>query len=484
MARNLFAEEPVQESTGVNLFSENPIQQDTTRETFVSKEAESDQSFAGGVGQSLLQGATLGFSDEIQSVIAATVAAPFVSDKTFGQLMTDARASFRADQEKFIEENPATALGLEVAGGLATGGIVSAGKKIASQTLGKTVAQGTGIGAIAGAGFADEEELLSKETAEKAVITGTVGAAFNVLSPLAIKAAVQVGKLIPKDAPRKLMESALKFRPGVDPKTRSKMTETTLREGILPTVSGLNKITQKLNILDDSLNTIIDDATEKGLLIPKKAFFTQLKELRKDLGGAKLEAGTDLKHIDAVVKAFDEQLKTIKKLKLTPREAQELKTDAYKRINFDLTQGKASFAKNETRKSIARAAKESLEEIDPNVKAINQRMGDLLQLEKELKSVVNKLDNRNLISLDTAVKIGAGAATGTPTGTVIGATAAGFGSPRIKARIALMLENLRNLSELDGVIGKLPVELSTALSVLVGRETDSIKEQISRLEDE
>ena len=109
MARNLFAQDPVEEITpkiGSNLFKETPVDpipgSPFVPEPFEVKEP--DQSFAGGASQSLLQGATLGFSDEIQSVIAATVAAPFVSDKTFGQLMTDARASFREENERFKEE--------------------------------------------------------------------------------------------------------------------------------------------------------------------------------------------------------------------------------------------------------------------------------------------------------------------------------------------------------------------------------------------
>jgi len=39
-----------------------------------SEQVETEQSFAGGAAQSVLQGATLGFSDEIQSVIAAATA--------------------------------------------------------------------------------------------------------------------------------------------------------------------------------------------------------------------------------------------------------------------------------------------------------------------------------------------------------------------------------------------------------------------------
>jgi len=319
MARNLFADEPVQESTGVNLFSENPIQ--STPEEFVAKEVESDQSFAGGAGQSLLQGATLGFSDEIQSVIAAATAAPFISDKTFGQIMTDARASLRADQEKFSEENPKTALGLEVAGGLVTGG-AGLGRSVAGQTLKQATARGatagTAIGTTAGAGFADEDAFFSQETLEEAVKTGAISGLLGGLTPTIIKGAVSVGKLIPKALPESLLQTALKFRPSIDQTSRARMTRTALDEGIMPTVKGLETISKKLTNLDAGLNKIIDEATEKGVLIPKKALFTELKQLRKDLGGINIRGGKNINQLNSIAAEFDKQLKSINKTRLTP----------------------------------------------------------------------------------------------------------------------------------------------------------------------
>ena len=81
------------------------------------EEVEEEQSvgdFAKGTLEAFTQGGTLGFSDEIESVIAATIASPFVSDKTFGELMKDARKSIRDEQAEFREKNPKTALAAEV----------------------------------------------------------------------------------------------------------------------------------------------------------------------------------------------------------------------------------------------------------------------------------------------------------------------------------------------------------------------------------
>jgi len=144
---------------------------------------------AKGSMQSLLKGATLGFSDEIQSVIAAAVASPFVSDKDFGQLMIDARTSFREEDAEFKEKNPVLSTGLEIAGGVGTGvaGLVKA------TGLGSAALIGGAEGAIAGAGLADEDELFSKETAVSTAIgTGvgvTAGVALPILAGIAVKGA-------------------------------------------------------------------------------------------------------------------------------------------------------------------------------------------------------------------------------------------------------------------------------------------------------
>lgn len=345
------------------------------------------------------------------------------------------------------------------------------------------------VGAIADiAGlFAGGASLVPKagKAGKLAASVQAVGKAIDPLniSASAVKGLAKSGKVIPQALPEKLLESAMKFRPSIKPSQRANMTKTALREGILPTTTGLQKITDKLDTLDTSLNRIIDGATTSGKSIPKNAIFSKLKDLRRDLGGAKVNAAPDLKVIDNMAKQFNENLKRLKKDRLTPRELQDLKTDAYKRINFDVTQGSAGFAKNEATRAIARQAKESLEAIDPNVQGINRQMGDLLELNKELERVVSRLDNRNLISLDTAAKIGAGSATGSPIGTAVGTGAAVFGNPRIKARGAMIMENLRrNADTIEVINNKLPPVLARTLATQAGRLNDSLNQQL--LEDE
>jgi hypothetical protein len=358
----------------------------------------------------------------------------------------------------------------------------------------KSTVQTDPVGALADiAGLLAGGSTLIPKVGQAANIGSKVAALGKAVDPLnisvsAVKAVAKGGKLIPQALPEKLLESALKFRPSIKPKQRASMTKTALSHGILPTVGGLEKITEKLDTLNVGLDNIIDTATKKGVTIPKGVIFTELKKLRRDLGGVKVNASPDLKVINRIAKDLDLNMRRLKKDRLTPRELQDLKTDAYKRINFDVKSGSAEAAKSETARAIAKGGKESLERLDPNVKGINKDMGDLLELNTELERVVSRLDNRNLISLDTAAKVAAGAASdaargGAPIGTAIGTGAAIFGNPRVKARAALMLENLRkNAETVELINNKLPPVLARSLLEQSGRINDALNSQLEKEE--
>jgi len=250
--------------------------------------------------------------------------------------------------------------------------------------------------------------------------------------------------LTPKALPRKLYESAAKFRPSLDKTIRTNMVETALKEGIMPTTKGLDKAKAAIGGLDSDLNKIIEAATATGKTIPKGALYTKLKDLRVELGGMNLDAVKELKQVDNVVKGFEDHLKKLNKDSLTPRELQSLKTRTYKTINFDIKQGKASYAKNETRKAVAKSAKELLEDMDPSIKNTNKRMGNLIELSDELPRVASRIDNHNIIGIDAPLKVAGGQALGGDIGGQMGALSAILGMPKLKARTALMMEAARN----------------------------------------
>lgn len=301
----------------------------------------------------------------------------------------------------------------------------------------------------------------------------TAGKAVDPVN-VAINTVKNVGRIIPEALPENLFAQAVKIRPSVKQADRKRIIKTALDESILPTVDGLEKIANRLQSLDSSLEGIITAATNRGVLIDKKVLFGQIKGLKKELGGAKIDASSDLAVVNSVAGEFNRQLTKIKKQKLTPEEVQNLKTDAYKKINFDMSQGQGNFAKNETRKTIARSAKESLEAIDPNIKGINAKMGDLISLHEEMERVVARLDNRNLISLDTAAKIAAGSGV-SQLGTMVGTAASVMGAPKIKARIALHLHNIRkNANTASFIQNSLPPAIARQLLVQAERINEGL----------
>lgn len=163
----------------LKLTGDSPPTEQELEEIFSSVQSQDKEmppgGFAGGVANEALQGATFGFSDEVQSMIAAAIASPFVSDKTFSQLMVDARNSLRDEQGNFREQNPKTALAANIAGGVATGSGLFKGAK----TVGDLAKAGAVTGAIAGAGFSDSDEFVSTDTAIDATVGAATGAALG-----------------------------------------------------------------------------------------------------------------------------------------------------------------------------------------------------------------------------------------------------------------------------------------------------------------
>ena len=154
------------------------------------QELSTSENAYGGVNAAL-QGLTMGGADELGSLVGASAAkigglfGGVGGDESFGDIYDKMMASEKAKREAFSTANPKTALGLELAGGLATG--VTGGAKLIP-ALAKTkmlantgrlatplasVVAGSGEGALAGALSADQGNRLQGGT-----IGGTIGAAI------------------------------------------------------------------------------------------------------------------------------------------------------------------------------------------------------------------------------------------------------------------------------------------------------------------
>ena len=139
--------------------------------------------------EGLLTGGSLGFNEEVQSIVGASTAKlidalsenPAISDKTFGQVMSDIRGNMRERREQFQEQEGLAAVVPEVLGGAVTG----IGSVIKTQTPRAALGLAGAEGFAAGVGFADEDEFLSLDSFMEGVAGGVgglvVGAGINSL---------------------------------------------------------------------------------------------------------------------------------------------------------------------------------------------------------------------------------------------------------------------------------------------------------------
>jgi hypothetical protein len=136
---------------------------------------------------------------------------------------------------------------------------------------------------------------------------------------------------------------------------------------------------------------------------------------------------------------------------LTPQELQSLKLDAYEKINWDAKRMTGSPVREDTYKAIARGAKDSIEDLVPGVGPTNKQLGPLYELQPHLQRSANRIGNRNVVSLNAPLNIGAGSTIGGPLGTAVGAGVSILEIPQVKARLALWL----NQAKQQGLLGNL-----------------------------
>jgi len=162
--------------------------------------------------RAVLQGATLSFGDEIAAAIAAPFAA-LATGNPIGEVYRDIVDAERQEYGEFKEQNPWTAGGLELAGGLATGG--AAGARFAGSKAGQALAGaplrtraagaagiGSGVGAVTGAGEAENMGDIPGRAAQGAVIGAALG-------PAAELGATAGGRLMHALGPERAAERAV-----------------------------------------------------------------------------------------------------------------------------------------------------------------------------------------------------------------------------------------------------------------------------------
>lgn len=142
-----------------------------------------------------LQGATFGFADEIGSAVLAPFAAA-ATDTSPIDAYKEMQAQMSQEQKAYAQDNSVTAGLLELAGGVATGGLTGAKalpgllSRLPASTIGRVIgtsALGGAQGAVYGAGAAEQGERL-----EGAKTGGLIGAVAAPVAGIALEVAGNV----------------------------------------------------------------------------------------------------------------------------------------------------------------------------------------------------------------------------------------------------------------------------------------------------
>jgi hypothetical protein len=337
--------------------------------------------------------------------------------KQLGQAIMDEYGSYEAFKKTYEDKPFRTTL--DVAGGLGLIGTV-----------------------MKGAGAATKVNTLSKAG------RAATSAADNL--DLVGQVAKMPSRLIPKEAPRHLMESAVKASTVTDRTKRNKFIDTMIKHGVIPDEGGLAKVWNKIEDFGAQVDSMIDNADRAGNFVRKEALFKNINTL---LDEAKFSDAplTNKKIVNRVMDEFDGAHGEL----LKPSEVQKIKQSIYRAVNYDRKAGKAKPMFNEmAKKDVARAAKEELETIFPELKNINAAEGELLSIVEPLTKAVNRISNRDVVGMGMAIKGGMGGYLGNLLGGGPGQTA-GFilglisSSPKTQARFSLLLDRAKKLENVN-----------------------------------
>lgn len=292
-------------------------------------------------------------------------------------------------------------------------------------------------GAARGAGAVTKASKLAD--AGKAIQkAGTAVDPFNAVVNPALKAGTAVASKFIR--PSDLYKSAAKFSTIMDRDmghgTREEIADTLLKQGVMPTAKGADKIDALLRSFDDEVNRIIDASTAAGQTVPIDVITSKIADLRVKMGGLKWDGKKNIEKMDKYITENLDDFADQGITDVTARQLQDFKQDLYSQLNFKLKQGKLGDVKNRTGKAIARGAREGIEQMVPEVGPINKQWGNLLEARSPFYQSFGRIENRDMGGIGPGVKAaGGGAAFGEP-GAILGGIHGVLDSPVIKANIA------------------------------------------------
>ena len=309
-------------------------------------------------------------------------------------------------------------------------------------------------------------------------LTPKGGAALNPINLTKNLAAQTVASATPKSLPARIYESVAKFGTTLSPDQRQAMIRTALKYEIAPTNKGVAALEKIIDSFDAQIDSLIEQAS-KGKTVPRGEVYRYLKDLKKDRGGFQFDAPGDLQVIDDILMEFEEYARSNLPGQVNAAELQRFKRGVYKRINFDAKHSKGTPAGEELRKTVARGAKDTLEELAPEVGDVNRQMGDALELQPHLQRSAGRIENRNRWNLGQPLSVTSGSvvgdALGAPgVGAALGTAVAALSDPKIRTTVALQLDKAIKTGALERFLSDNPgLSAAELVAILSGRTTQT-----------
>ncbi len=355
------------------------------------------------------------------------------------------------------------------------------GPSMTSQALSKHVLQ-PGVNALGNA------------TGQPELVQGAVEAGGDIAALVGLKPALSAGGGIAKNVlktvadtqlPEKLYASAVKLplskawtkEIGPEGMSKRKMAVTAGLEGKVPSTEvGIAKAKN----LEKNYRAVVDSAVtgldKTGRMIPKERLRDGLAEAYKVAGTEGTEAAERIvnslyskrfEKMGTMVKTGERQIpdptsggfktEPIYDRQYKPSEIQQIKRHLYKMENYErqkLSRGLSSQLKELGNKGMAHEAKTALEEMNPELKGLNEKDAAYINLVDALERSVPRIQNKDMAGLGFKILL-----TGSRPGMAILELVSG--APRVKAAVAIALNKARKL-------GKAPVAKNAAKAAASG----------------
>jgi len=286
-----------------------------------------------------------------------------------------------------------------------------------------------------------------KALAKLGKVTEKVGAAMDIPMQALQTGTKVAGLAIPKTVPVGIYEKAVKLSSRIKPDARARIVQTALDENIVPSLKGLDKLRAKLTVTNKEISDLIDRAQQTGQKIPLKRLQYGLKDLHNQARSLSPKATEAQAQLKKITKDMYEMNRRLGMKGYTPTEVQALKQSIYKELTKYYENVKHTPMSQKVYLQIAKNARESLEDIFPELIGLNKQYGDYKDLIKALEEPISRLRNNTLEGLTPFLPpaIGAvgGGATGAAAGTALGLTMAVYKNPAVQAKFAVLANQLR-----------------------------------------